>query len=75
MATPEAFLIAYKGHFTCTEREMDRIVTFVQDNPTPHGEAKIEECFVKLKKFGVKIEDVCLELLRDEALAQREKQP
>eukprot|EP00095_Tigriopus_kingsejongensis_P010299 snap_masked-scaffold148_size310697-processed-gene-0.9 protein:Tk10299 transcript:snap_masked-scaffold148_size310697-processed-gene-0.9-mRNA-1 annotation:"Nesprin-1" len=63
MAPPDTSLRTYKGHFTRTERELDRVLDFVRDNPSPRGEAEVEENLAKLKKFGSKVEELCLEIL------------
>lgn len=72
MANLNASLVAYKGHFSRAEKEMDRVVTFVRDNPTPRGEAEMEEGLTKLKKFGSKIEDICVQKMEQE-IAQQEQ--
>ena len=58
-------LRAYKGHFTRAEAALDRVITYVRDNPSVRGVAEMEENLDKLKKCAIQVENLSTRLAEE----------
>ncbi|KAG1673586.1 Anoctamin-7 [Nymphon striatum] len=64
-------LRAYKGHLTRSAKELEKIATFVEINPSPRGLSELETSFKKYTTSLEKVESTIEEIIISEELEEQ----